>query len=121
MNIYYTLSLVFFLTLSCKSKKETIEVSTQESKQTSVSSPKTTTQKPLLEAVLLKDKEALGCATKIKLLDSDDLLDPININEDFLTSAKHEEKIWISFTSLRMKNRCDEARPIKIFKIEKRD
>ena len=46
--------------------------------------------------------------------DAPENLDPINLVEDYKIDG---QKIWFKFTSLRMKNRCDKARPIELKEI----
>lgn len=45
-------------------------------------------------------------------------LDPINLEEKY---KKNGEKIWVKYTPLRMKNRCDNANPVTVVKIMKRE
>lgn len=44
-------------------------------------------------------------------------LDPINLDESY---KKDGEKIWFTFSGLRMMNRCEKANPINLNAIEKR-
>jgi hypothetical protein len=48
--------------------------------------------------------------------------DPININEDKFASLRgNGTKIYFKFHALRMMNRCDDAQPIEIEDIKKRE
>jgi len=48
-----------------------------------------------------------------------DQLDPINL-QDFYTDDV-PQKVWVKYNNLRRQNRCNEARPVSITEISKRD
>lgn len=48
----------------------------------------------------------------------DDYLDAVNF-DNYLKNQKVDAEFWIKFVSLRMKNRCSNARPISIMDIKK--
>lgn len=48
--------------------------------------------------------------------------DPINIDEEkFMSFKKDSEKVYFKYRALRMMNRCDDAQPIEIEDIKKRE
>jgi type III secretory pathway component EscV len=70
------------------------------------------------QASIVASEEQSECPFIMKMAGSDsDLLDPINLDEKYM---KDGGKIWVKYTSLRMQNRCDKARPVKIEEIQKR-
>jgi len=68
--------------------------------------------------ISVKEEES-GCPFVIVVEDTDGNynLDPINLETSFQVDG---EKIWFTFTGLRMKNRCPNASPININEIQKR-
>ncbi len=60
-----------------------------------------------------------GCPYILNVSEYKDNLDPINLREFLKTEVP--EKVWVKFASLRMPNRCDEARPVSILKMNKRN
>lgn len=58
------------------------------------------------------------CHFLIRINNEKELLDPINLG-----NFKYQElsKVWIRYTNLRMPNRCENSRPIKIVEIKKRE
>ncbi|WP_299241300.1 hypothetical protein [uncultured Aquimarina sp.] len=67
---------------------------------------------------VLKRTRVKSCPYTITVDTYSDSLDPVNI-EDFF-KENMPEKVWVKFTSLRMRNRCDMGRPIHIVAIEER-
>ncbi len=59
-----------------------------------------------------------NCLLLIKILNKEELLDPINLKN---FQYKNFHKVWVKYTSLRMANRCENARPIQIIEIKKRE
>ncbi len=45
------------------------------------------------------------------------LLDPINLDESYKSDGM---KVWVTYSGLRMMNRCDNATPVSIKDIQKR-
>ena len=70
------------------------------------------------KAIITNSKNNSGCALIIKLENSKELLDPLEINPD---NYPNELKIWFKFSASRMMNRCERARPVKVIDIKKRD
>lgn len=67
---------------------------------------------------VIKFTKSRSCPHTITVNSYSDSLDPININDFFKENVP--EKVWIKFTSLRMRNRCDLGRPIRIIDIVER-
>ena len=119
---YIVFLTILIITMNCNSNKKIINKDNNNYKNKISAESKKCIAEGLKEALLFKgEKNLTNCNVTIKVNGSEDLLDPINIKEDFLKSASDEQKIWISFGSLRMLNRCDKARPIKIIEIKKRE
>ncbi|CAM1344813.1 hypothetical protein [Tenacibaculum amylolyticum] len=110
---YVVLFCFFVCLLSCHTNKK---VSDKENSLSSIS--ENLTKKGFKKAVIIKNKGESNCALLVSLTDSKEMLDPIGIDQNNFTN---EEKIWLKFTSLRMKNRCKEARPVNVIEIKKRD
>lgn len=67
--------------------------------------------------ILFSDIEG-DCVYTIQVEDNKKLLlDPINLDENFM---KNQKKIWFKYTPLKMKNRCDKANPISLIDTKKR-
>jgi hypothetical protein len=58
------------------------------------------------------------CGLKVKLVETKEFLDPVGIEVD---NFRNDDAIWIKFVSSRMRNRCDDARPVSVIEIKKRD
>lgn len=67
---------------------------------------------------LLKSNTSKDCPYILTVEAYEDVMDPINLRDFFKVDIP--EKVWVKYSSLRMKNRCTEARPISIIAIEKR-
>ncbi|CAM1367766.1 hypothetical protein [Tenacibaculum xiamenense] len=106
--------------MGCNSTKQ---VTSKENEMSTKETAKELINKGYLEAELIDNSKSKGdvCSTVIKLVNtkSSELLDPINIDGKYLELKN--SKIWVKYTSLRMKNRCDEARPVDIVDIKKRE
>lgn len=60
-----------------------------------------------------------GCPYILNVEEYKDNLDPINLNAFFKTEVP--KQVWVKFSSLRMPNRCDNARPVSITEIHTRN
>lgn len=110
---YAVLFCFFICLLSCHTNKKITD------KENSLSSTsESLIKKGFKKAIIIKKKGKSNCDLLISLTDSKEMLDPIGIDQKNFTN---EEKIWFKFSSLRMKNRCDEARPVTVIEIKKRD
>lgn len=67
---------------------------------------------------VIKTSKSRECPYILTIDKYDDKLDPINLNDFFKNEIP--EKVWVKFASLRMKNRCEMARPVSITEISKR-
>ena len=67
----------------------------------------------------LQVSKTQGCAYILNVEEYKDNLDPINIEQFFKSDIP--EKVWVKFASLRMNSRCDNARPVSIQEISKRE
>ncbi len=59
------------------------------------------------------------CSYILNVEEFEDNLDPINLKEFF--KSEIPEHVWVKFSSLRMPSRCNEARPVSITEITRRD
>ena len=123
MNVFKSIialaMLMFFM--SCNSQKNIGDTSAHNKKKQSFNSSDLIAQ-GYKEAVFSEIEGAdINCKEIIRIVESGELLDPINSGEFFKGNYSKEEDVWVKFVSLRMKNRCDNARPIKIVDIKKRD
>jgi hypothetical protein len=57
-----------------------------------------------------------GCAWTIRIKELDYLLDPTNLEEEFM---QNELRVRFDYLPLRMKNRCKEANPIQVLSMVK--
>lgn len=70
------------------------------------------------EGVVMYSEQNGDCAYTIKTDgDTSEYLDPLTLDEGYKVDG---QKVWIKFKSLRMKNRCEKARPIEIIDIKPR-
>ncbi|MDY8135243.1 hypothetical protein [Aquimarina sp. 2201CG5-10] len=60
-----------------------------------------------------------GCPYILTVEKYKDKLDPINLGDFF--KGDMPEKVWVKYASLRMASRCNEARPVSINEISKRE
>ncbi len=122
MRKFFKIGAIAFLfaSIGCNSAKQ---VTSKENENTTMETAKELIGKGYLEAELVNNNtsKGIGCSTVIKLVNSksNELLDPINIDEKY--PELKNSKIWVKYTSLRMKNRCEEARPVTIVDIKKRE
>lgn len=108
-TIAYTVIIFLF---SCNSSKGITD------KDSNKESTESLIQEGYVRAVIIKNKANSGCPLTVSMENSKELLDPLEIKpEDF----QNEEKIWIKYNSVRMMNRCNDARPVKVIGIKKRD
>jgi len=122
MNLILKLSVVFLLifTESCDSSKavsSSDETETKESK---------TMGKELLangySTGIVKVIEGSKCPFIIYDERTKAQFDPINMDDSKYASFKEKDaKIYYKFLPLRMKNRCNEAQPITLADIKKRE
>ncbi|MCW8980737.1 MAG: hypothetical protein OQJ83_05065 [Altibacter sp.] len=66
--------------------------------------------------IVYSDKEG-DCPYTIQVVGSDAMFDPVNLSENF---KKAGEKIWFTYSPLRMMNRCDKANPVNVDDIKTR-
>lgn len=67
--------------------------------------------------ITFSEDEEICSYTIVTNSDTREFLDPINLDDAYKVDGK---KVWIKFNSLRMKNRCEKARPIEITEIQER-
>tara|TARA_R110002050_G_scaffold169486_1_gene301205 strand:+ start:235 stop:618 length:384 start_codon:yes stop_codon:yes gene_type:complete len=123
-NILKIFFLVFtIVSLACNSTqanssttKNTSKSSIKEQTQTVSSAP--TPQPEGYKGTIIHSSAEDDCEYVI-LLDgkSSVMLDPINLTGNY---KKHGTKIWFTFRSMKMPNRCKKANPISITDIEER-
>lgn len=69
------------------------------------------------KAIVIYSEQERDCPYTLSVDGVDYLLDPVNLENAFKVN---QEKIWVTYRSLRMANRCEKATPIEIIEIEKR-
>jgi hypothetical protein len=117
--IKITLTLISLFVMSCGS---TVKNSEKTSDTSSESESKTNSEEMIAKGykkgtVVFSDIEG-DCTYTIQVEDSDSiLLDPINMNERF---KLNQEKIWFTYTPLKMMNRCEKANPVSLIDTQKR-
>ena len=110
----FVIASFMILVNSCKTTNSSNSESVEKSSTEAKSVEKVMMSQGFQEAQLQVNTSE-GCP--VFLIVGDEQLDPINI-QDF--SMKVPSKVWVKFGRLRMKNRCDEANPVKVEAIEKR-
>lgn len=107
---YKTLASIVLVTFlnSCSASKG---AKTTSSSQISATEMK---NKGYSEGTLITNKSD-GCPVILNVSEIKDNLDPINIS-DFL-KGELPQKVWVKYSSLRMSNRCGNARPVSITEI----
>lgn len=90
--------------------------------QTTKVSPESMKEKGFISGTFTKSRtraEGEPCSHILNIEGYKDNLDPINLDKFYKEDIP--QKVWVKFSSLRMRNRCDEARPITITEIQKRE
>lgn len=108
------------LTASCSSTKKGMSSdATDETKAvTNMAEDAKKMEAGFMKGTVIASKEEGDCPFVIQVeAEETYFLDPINMDETF---QKDGEKIWFTFSGLRMMNRCDKANPINLIEIEKR-
>jgi hypothetical protein len=129
----YKLTSIFFIFIligACNSPKQKIENNSSGNKTDTLSRVKKGMAN-LIEEKLIKEGYQLGtvknlentnCPFVIYSETTNNLLDPINFEaSDFAEFKKNELKIYFQYRALRMMNRCNEASPIELTSIRKRE
>ncbi|RZS99395.1 hypothetical protein [Aquimarina brevivitae] len=60
----------------------------------------------------LSTNKSSGCSIVLTIEKMEDKLDPVNI-EEFVKGGM-PQKVWVKYASMRMANRCENARPVTI-------
>lgn len=119
MKYYILLAIVGLgiLSFACSSTKaKEAQTETQESTQ------KLNSEKMISEGFSkgkISASKTAECPYVLTVENYKDNMDPINL-KDFFKTEDVPEKVWVKYSNLRMKNRCNLARPISITAIEKR-
>ena len=72
-----------------------------------------------LEGVIVFSEAEGDCAYTIKTNgDVPEYLDPTNLDEKYNIDG---QQVWVKYSSLRIPNRCDKARPVEIVDIRLRE
>ncbi len=104
---------------TCSSTKQTTATNATEAK----AEVQTTNAKEMIEKGFSKGtitaSKSEGCPYVLTVEQFKDKLDPVNMDQ-FYKEGKIPSKVWVKFASLRMSNRCSDARPVSISAIEKR-
>jgi len=111
-------SLFFFS--CCSTKKEVSErAKTELNNQQKNANVDKMIKQGFKSGTIIASKES-ECPFVINIDDSNStrFLDPINLENSYKID---QQKIWLKFRALRMKNRCSKANPIEIEEIKKRD
>ncbi len=114
MVVKSIVTLLLVLAVSCNSKKPTTE---------NTVGADTNTEAKMLEAgfkkgVVVASNEEGDCPYTLRVSGQDNLLDPINLEENYKSSGV---QVWFKYNPLRMPNRCEKANPVEITEIQKVD
>ncbi|MFD2563341.1 hypothetical protein [Aquimarina rubra] len=103
---------------SCNTTKRTDGKAVNDDKNNS----QTISSEKMLEKGFIKgtlsESKSEGCPYILTVEKYGDKLDPINLQDFFKDDMP--DKVWVKYSSLRMKNRCSEGRPVSIQEISKR-
>ena len=99
-----SIALITFLN-SCGTSKSTDNTSSSQGDVTEMKN------KGYSEGTLTTNKDS-GCPVILNVSEIKDNLDPINLS-DFM-KGELPQKVWVKYSSMRMANRCDNARPVSI-------
>ncbi|KAA1247315.1 hypothetical protein [Aquimarina sp. RZ0] len=108
---------ISILLVSCITTKGTDSKNNEKENIASVNT-KEMEEKGFIKGTITLTEKSRGCQYIISVEKYKDKLDPINLHDFFKTEIP--EKIWVKYNSLRMKSRCNEARPVSITEIQKR-
>lgn len=104
---------------TCSSTKQSTNTNTAEAKtEVQTVNAKEMIEKGFSKGTIVVSKSE-GCPYILTVEQFQDQLDPINIDQ-FYKEGEIPSKVWVKFASLRMANRCNDARPVSISEIEKR-
>lgn len=92
-----------------------ISVPRQREKETQTP-PTTPTGKNGTIGVIHQATTKEGCAWTIQIKEVEYLLDPTNLEEEFMLEG---QRVRFDYLPLRMKNRCKEANPIQVLSMVK--
>ncbi len=76
-------------------------------------------EKGFNKGTIVTTKSSGACSYILTIEKYKDKLDPINLTDFFKGDVP--QKVWVKFGSLRMPNRCADARPVSITEIKDRD
>ncbi len=115
---------------ACNSPKQKVDTDPSVNKTDTLSKVKKGMAN-LIEEKLIKEGYQLGTVKKLENTDcpfviysetTNNLLDPINFEaSDFAEFKENELKIYFQYRPLRMMNRCNDASPIELTSIKKRE
>lgn len=120
-----TISLIT-ISLSCGASKSSVDNSVVTEANANTENMKTTNNAKLLDDGYSKGTIAYLKDSKCSYIIIDEKtgvkFDPINIDsKQFSAFKKDTEKIYYKYRPLRMMNRCNEAQPIELESIKKRE
>jgi len=111
-----TISLLFVFAIACNSSKNTT------SNDSEMASEKMKIEKKMMDAgfkkgTIVYSEEEGDCPYTIKIEESGNFLDPINLEESYKAGGT---EVWVKYNGLRRMNRCVKANPVSIAEIQKR-
>ena len=116
-KIYCLIAIVFFF--SCDTtKKADIQTRNDTKKESRITNSQEMLDKGYSKGILSTSKSK-ECPYILTVEQYNDQLDPINLHDFFISDVPHN--VWVKYSSLKMKNRCNNARPVSISEISKRD
>ena len=123
MNIFLKLSLVALVLLSesCDSAKSATTSDQADTKQTeTVNEEKLMAEGYMVGTIKLTENSDCPCIIIDEKTGAK--YDPINMNEKGFTEFQlNDSKVYYKCSFLRMKNRCNEAQPVQLTDIKKRE
>lgn len=122
MNLILKIAAVFFISMgsSCDSAKSSVAEGDSEAIRTKEMETKLKNEGYL--AATVKYQADSKCTYVLIDETTDVKYDPINLDEaKFMSFKKDLEKVYFKYRALRMMNRCEDAQPVELEDIKKRE
>ncbi len=116
-NMFKIFAIIIALSVSNCTSTKSIE-SNAQAKTDATSNAKEMIEKGFSKGTIITGKSP-GCPYILNVEEYKDNLDPINLQEFF--KGEIPNQVWVKFASLKMPNRCAEARPVSVIEISKRN
>lgn len=122
MNILIKFTVILFLAMNSSCDSAKAAASENETETKSIGSMDTKYENEGYLPGMVKHQAGTKCVYVIIDEKSGLKYDPINIDEEkYMSFKKNEEKVYFKYRALRMMNRCDDAQPVELEDIKKRE